>query len=69
MGEEWQEPYLDRADQLAQSLEDFVQTLNEVIVDHLSTALENGHEGRPKLDKDLQTARRAIEKAIHLLER
>jgi hypothetical protein len=68
MSEEWQQPYRNRAGELGTALSGFVDTLDEVIVDHLRTAVENEVVGRPQLDKDLQAARRSIEKAIRLLD-
>ncbi len=68
MSEDWQQPYRDRACELGTELAGFVNTLNEVIVDHLRMAVENEVVGRPQLDKDLQAARRSIEKAIRLLD-
>ena len=64
---EWQQPYIDRAAELSAELSGIVDTLNELVVDHLREASEQGYEGRPPLDKAIQAARRAIEKAARLL--
>ena len=64
---EWQQPYIDRAAQLSAELSGIVDTMNELVVDHLREASENGYQGRPQLDKSIQAARRAIEKAARLL--
>ena len=65
--DEWQQPYVDRAAQLSEELAQMVDTLNELVVDHLREASENGYEGRPPLDKAIQAARRSVEKASRLL--
>ncbi len=64
---EWQQPYIDRAAELSAELSSMVETMNELVVDHLREASENGYEGRPPLDKAIQAARRSIEKAARLL--
>ena len=64
---EWQQPYTERAAQLSEELLTIVDTMNELVVDHLREASENGYEGRPPLDKAIQAARRAVEKAARLL--
>lgn len=64
----WQRPYLDRAGDIAEELSGLIDSLDELIVNNLRTALENDVRGRPPLDKGLQSARRSIEKAIRQLE-
>ncbi len=65
--DDWQQPYADRAAEIASDLSSLVESMNELIVDHLRTALDQGVPGRPPLDKDLQSARRSIERAIRSL--
>jgi hypothetical protein len=67
VSEDWQQPYRDRSSELGAELSGVVHTLNEMIVDNLRAAIDNDVVGRPPLDKDLQAARRSIEKAIRLL--
>ncbi len=65
---DWDSPYSQRAEELAHELQGVVETLNELIVDHLRVAIEHDVRGRPPLDKKLQAARRSIEKAIRHLD-
>ncbi len=64
---EWQQPYVDRAAELSEELFGIVDVMNELVVDHLREASEQGYQGRPQLDKSIQAARRAVEKAARLL--
>ncbi|MBT8240361.1 MAG: hypothetical protein KJN63_03960 [Acidimicrobiia bacterium] len=63
----WQRPYAERAGEIAAELSGVVESLDELIVDNLRSAIENDVRSRPPLDKDLQSARRSIEKAIRHL--
>lgn len=64
----WQAPYEERAAELAARLRQVVEALDEVVVDHLRTAVDHGVQTRPPLDKRFQAARRAVEKAARTLE-
>lgn len=55
-----------RYDHLADRLDAIVEELDELMFDHLREAAAN-MAGRPTDDKRLTQARRAIEKASHLL--
>lgn len=63
----WQRPYAERAGEIATELSGVIESLDELIVDNLRSAIENDVRSRPPLDKDLQSARRSIEKAIRHL--
>lgn len=65
--DEWQRPYVERAGEIGSELASLVDSMNELIVDHLRTAVDQGVNGRPALDKQLQSARRSMEKAIRVL--
>jgi hypothetical protein len=53
-------------DDLADRLEAVVEDLDQIAFDQLREAAAE-HQGRPADDKRLTQARRAVEKAIHLL--
>jgi hypothetical protein len=57
----------ERYEHLAERLETIVADLDEVAFDELREAAAAGATRRPDSDKRLTAARRAIEKAIHLL--
>lgn len=65
--EDWQVAFDARAGELAVRLQGIVEALDDLVVDHLRTAIEHGVHGRPPLDKRLQAARRAVEKAVRTL--
>jgi hypothetical protein len=52
---------------LADRLESIVADLDEIAFDRLREAVADGATERPKLDKELTKARRAVEKAAHIL--
>jgi hypothetical protein len=54
-------------DELAERLEAIVADLDELAFDQLREAMSRGATERPASDKELAKARRAVEKAIHVL--
>ena len=52
---------------IADRLEAIVADLDELAFDQLREAMADGARDRPASDKTLTQARRAIEKAVHLL--
>ena len=68
MSDPWAEPHLERSHEIAEDLHGIVEILDELIVDHLREAVANEVQGRPALDKRMQSARRAVEKAARLLD-
>ena len=54
-------------EQLAERLEQIVADLDELAFDRLREAAADGATERPASDKELAKARRAAEKAAHLL--
>ncbi len=57
----------ERLDELAERLEAISTELDDLILDALREAADAGATRRPDLDKRLTQARRAVEKAAHLL--
>ena len=58
---------VDRRDELADSLDVIAEDLSDLALDALRAALERGDSSRPAEEKRLTQARRAVEKAAHLL--
>ena len=58
---------LERLNDIASRLLDVASSLDDVMFDVLREASRR-REGRPALDKTLSQARRAIDKAAHLLD-
>ena len=54
---------------LAERLESIVADLDELAFDRLREAVADGATSRPAEDKELVKARRAVEKAAHILRR
>ena len=52
---------------LADRLESIVEDLDELAFDRLREAVADGATSRPQSDKELSKARRAAEKAAHIL--
>ena len=52
---------------LADRLESIVEDLDELAFDRLREAVADGATSRPQSDKELSKARRAAEKASHIL--
>ena len=52
---------------LADQLESVVGDLDELAFDRLREAAADGATARPTTDKELVKARRAVEKAVHVL--
>ena len=52
---------------LADRLESIVEDLDELAFDRLREAVADGATSRPQSDKELAKARRAAEKAAHIL--
>lgn len=52
---------------LADRLDAIAADLDELAFDRLREAVADGHTTRPESDKTLTQARRAVEKAAHLL--
>ena len=57
----------DRRDELADRLDVIAEELSDLALDSLRAALERGDSSRPADEKRLTQARRAVEKAAHLL--
>jgi hypothetical protein len=58
---------VDRLDELASRLDAVVEELDEIALDALREASADGAGERPVLDKRLTQARRATERASHLV--
>lgn len=58
---------MSRFDDLADRLESIVADLDELAFDQLREAVADGATSRPSTDKELAKARRAAEKAAHIL--
>lgn len=58
---------MSRYDELADRLESIVADLDELAFDQLREAVADGATSRPTTDKELAKARRATEKAAHIL--
>ena len=58
---------VERLNDITSRLRDAVSSLDDVMFDVLREASRK-REGRPALDKTLSQARRAIDKAVHLLD-
>ncbi len=54
-------------DSLAEQLANIAEQIDEIAFDQLREAVSEGAMERPKTDKRLMQARRAIDKAAHLL--
>lgn len=59
----------DRLDELADRLDAISEDLAELAIDELRSALGSRSGSRPDLEKRITQARRAVEKAAHLLRR
>ena len=60
---------MSRYEELADRLDAIVAELDELAYDQLSEAVHDGATARPDVDKQLVQARRAVEKAAHVLRR
>jgi len=58
---------IERLSDIASRLRDAASSLDDVMFDVLREASRK-REGRPAIDKTLSQARRAIDKAVHLLD-
>jgi exonuclease VII small subunit len=58
---------MSRYEQLVERLDAIVAELDEIAFDELRGAVAEGATARPATDKVLTQARRAVEKAAHLL--
>ena len=58
---------IERLNDIASRLRDAASSLDDVMFDVLREA-SSKREGRPAIDKTLSQARRAIDKAVHLLD-
>ena len=58
---------VDRREDLADRLDVIAEELSDLALDSLRAALERGDSSRPVEEKRLTQARRAVEKAAHLL--
>jgi hypothetical protein len=59
----------DAEEALAERLDAIGEELADLALDHLRAALERGETARPADERRLTQARRAVEKAAHLLRR
>ena len=58
---------MTRTEELAERLDQIVADLDELAFDQLREAVADGATERPTSDKELAKARRAAEKAAHIL--
>ena len=58
----------DRLAEIVSSLERLIEDLDDIAFEELHAAVSAGERERPKADRRLTQARRALEKARHLLE-
>lgn len=58
----------NRIAEIRHDLESIAESLTDVSMEILRSALEAGETSRPALDKKISQARRAVEKAARLLE-
>lgn len=58
----------DRLAEIASTLERLIEELDEIAFEELHAAASAGQRERPNTDRRLTQARRALEKARHLLE-
>ena len=59
---------MNTVEDVVRNLESVSERLAELAIDALRSAVEEGRRERPSDEKSLTQARRAVEKAIHLLE-
>ena len=59
----------DALDSFADRLDAITEELSEMALDELKAALRRGDQKRPATERTITQARRAIEKASHLLRR
>ena len=59
----------DALDSFADRLDAISEELSEMALDELKAALRRGDQKRPATERTITQARRAIEKASHLLRR
>lgn len=57
----------ERVDELASRLDTIAEEIADLAIDTLRNALRAGGSGRPVSEKQLTQARRAVEKAAHVL--
>lgn len=57
----------DRFDDIADRLDTIAEDLAECAMSELSSAIRRGEQKRPAVERSLTQARRAVEKATHLL--
>jgi len=56
-----------RYDDLADRLSSLSEEIADLAIDSIRQALRSGQGGRPAVEKQLTQARRAVEKAVHVL--
>jgi len=57
----------ERIDDVADRLDAIAEEIADLAIDTLRSALRSGGSGRPPSEKQLTQARRAVEKAAHVL--
>jgi hypothetical protein len=57
----------DRAREIADQLSALGESIADLAIDSLRGAMRSGKSGRPAAERQLTQARRAVEKAVHLL--
>ena len=57
----------NRYDELADRLSALSEEIADLAIDSIRSAIRSGQSGRPAAERQLTQARRAVEKAIHLL--
>ena len=60
---------MEKLEDIRQRLANIGEELTDVSIDMLREAIDAGATKRPPMDKTLAQARRAVEKAAHLLEK
>jgi ElaB/YqjD/DUF883 family membrane-anchored ribosome-binding protein len=58
---------MEQIDAISNELEAISERLNDAAMSALSEAIEGGETARPEIEKRISQARRAVDKAVHLL--
>jgi len=62
------EPHNERLQELKTELESISERLQDLSIDILREAVDQGETTRPPIDKTLAAARRAVDKAVRTLD-
>jgi len=58
-----------KGEEIADRLQAIADEIADLAIDELRTAVRRGERNRPSAERSLTQARRAVEKAVHLLRR